>query len=139
MKTEKLTFNNSICSRNSASTDLRQVEYGQDPNDFQNLVGSMETFLPKSTSWIKCSRVFGQRYELNCGKMSFLAILKNPLKKLNSKIRINICETRFSLLCTEQSGTHYQKLFSVMTLIAVSKSRLKTFLFSQAFSSSSAH
>jgi len=38
------------------------------------------------------------------------------------------------------SGTHYRKLFSVNSdSVAVFKSRLKTFLFSQAFSSSSAH
>ena len=32
------------------------------------------------------------------------------------------------------SGTHYRKLFSVVTLLQFFKSRLKTFLFSQAFS-----
>ena len=53
----------------------------------------------------------------------------------------SICETRFSMLCTSclELTSHYLKLFSVVTLLQFFKSRLKTFLFSQAFSSFSAH
>ena len=52
-----------------------------DPNDFQNL---MRTSLSKVTFVVELSQIsdhFFQRYESNCGKMSYFVMLKNPFKK----------------------------------------------------------
>jgi len=57
-------------------------------DDFQN---SMKTSLSKDTFVVRFSQRSGQffqRYEPNCGKMPYLATLKNPSKKfLDYRIR----------------------------------------------------
>ena len=61
-----------------------------------------------------------------------------PLRRcVNLSRRQHLRNALFDAL-HQLSGTHYRKLFSVVT-VAVFKLRLKTFLFSQAFSSFSAH
>ena len=51
----------------------------------------------------------------------------------------NICETRFSMLCTSCLELTTANCSQYSDSVAVFKLRLKTFLFSQAFSSFSAH
>jgi len=66
----------------SQTAYIREEEYGldADPDYLQSLTG---TSLSTDTSVIKFSRKSDhshRRYKLNCGKMPYIAMLKNPSK-----------------------------------------------------------